>query len=120
MIGMFEHVSNHKLLIYALLCLNYSYKEAQYHKFLLDFLKSVAVWYSNKYRPHKFFLDLLKLHAPTLFFKEENDLENPHSLRSQFYDFLEKYYRRVQKQCSISHNMGPILVSAICKNDPVG
>ena len=63
-------------------------------------------------------MDLLKLHVPTLFFKEENDLENPCSLRSQFYDFLEKYYRRVQKQCSISDNMGPILVSAICKNDP--
>ena len=110
---MFEHVLNHKVLIYALLCLNYSYKEAQYHEFLLDFFKSVADWYSNNYRPHEFFMDLLKLHVPTLFFKEENDLENPHSLRSQFYDFLEKYYRRVQKQCSISDNMGPILVSAI-------
>ena len=105
---------------YTLLCLNCSYKEALYHKFLLDFLKSVAAWYSSKYRPHEFFVDLLKLQVPTLFFNEGKDLENPDSLRFQFYGFLDGYYRSVQKQCSISDNMGPILVSTLCKNHLIG
>ena len=98
--------------VFIMLHFIFSHKDASNHGCILTFLKSVSDWYLWKYKPDHFFLDLLSLEVPNLFYKNDRDLETSESVRSQFYDFLDKYYRGLQKQCSISDNMPQILVSS--------
>ena len=80
------------------------------HGFLLGFMKSAADWYSSDCSPDIFFLDLLKLDVPSLFFNEKSDLKDLSSLCSQFSCFLQGYYKRMRKHCNFAIIMEQILV----------
>jgi hypothetical protein len=86
------------------------HKEVHTHGFLLGFIKSAADWYSSDLSPDIFFLDLLKLDVPSLFFNEKSDLKDLSSLCSQFSCFLQGYYKRMRKHCNFAIIMEQILV----------
>lgn len=78
------------------------FTDAQHHKFVLDFLKSVAQTYLNQGRAKDFLLDLLHLNVPNLFVMDSQEgsdsaLQNDllaESVPDEFTHFLSDYIQR--------------------------
>ena len=82
------------------LCLH-SFSDAQHHRFLLQFLKSVAACYLEQERAQDFVLDLLQLDVPRLFVMESEGSSSTlqsevlvMSVPDEFTDFLTDYIQR--------------------------
>lgn len=97
--------------------LPHSFKDAQHHKFLLEFLKSVAGCYLEQGRPKEFIMDLLELNVPDLFMMEsegststiQSDILSS-SVPDEFTQFLTEYIQRNQLHEAILQDVEKIWV----------
>ena len=77
------------------------FTDAQHHKFLLDFIRSVALCYKDQDRSKDFILDLLHLDVPGLFVTDaegststlQSDILSI-SVSDEFSNFLAEYIQR--------------------------
>ena len=82
---------------------------AQNHRYLLDFLNSVAQRYIKDGRAGDLVVALLKLEVPKLFAVEGGG-EKDEDVREEFSDFLKNYIFRCKLKCTIHKKMESILV----------
>lgn len=107
----------HAVIIY-LLVLILSFKDAQHHNSLLDFLKSVARCYLEQKRPKEFIMDLLELNVPDLFMMDcegststiQSDILS-NSVPDEFTQFLTEYIQRNHLHQVILEDVEKIWVS---------
>ena len=79
---------------------------AHHHRYLLNFLQSVAECYRDDGRAGELVVDLLKLKVPKLF-AVEGGREEDEAVRSEFSRFLQNY---IHLDCDILEKMGNITV----------
>ena len=83
----------------------------EHHRFLLDFLKSVANRYRQDSRAAEFILDLLLLEVPKLFTIEgSQEAETATVISLEFTSFLRDFINRYALKHTILGQMGNILV----------
>ena len=94
--------------VIALMLYVFRFTDAQHHKFLLEFIKSVAMCYKNQDRAKDFILDLLHLDVPDLFVTDnegststlQSDILSS-SVPDEFSNFLADYIQRNNLQETI-------------------
>ena len=97
---------------------NYRFTDAQHHKFLLEFIKSMAKCYKDQDRAKDFILDLLHLDVPGLFVTDSEGSTSTlqsdilaSSVPDEFSNFLTDYIQRSNLQETILGEVETIWVS---------
>ena len=96
----------------------FRFTDAQHHKFLLEFIKTVAICYKDQDRAKDFILDLLHLDVPGLFVTDTEGSTSTlqsdilaSSVPDEFSNFLADYIQRNNLQETILGEVEAIWVS---------